>query len=167
MCKGAEGLCTQASGNVCSHRRANVALAALLQVVRKPDTCGRGAGPPHTPCGGASTPLWGGVSQGATTQTQQVLAWDFPSQGGERPTLGDVPWHFYFTFSCIQTTFSLSRLCTRALESASHPSLLCRDAVGGFLRGLALLLDDLLIFQNKKRNQDTYGDFLRYQESPG
>ena len=50
----------------------------------------------RTPPSGASTPLWGGVSQGASARRNMCLpAWDFPSQGGESPTLGEVPWHIH------------------------------------------------------------------------
>ena len=54
-----------------------------------------GGGTTAHPLRGASTPSRGGVSQGASTRTHTCLpAWDFPSQGGDSPTLGEIPWLF-------------------------------------------------------------------------
>ena len=54
-----------------------------------------GGGTTAHPLRGASTPWTSGVSQGASTRTHTcLLAWDFPSQGGDSPTLGEIPWHY-------------------------------------------------------------------------
>ena len=54
-----------------------------------------GGGTTAHPLRGASTPWRSGVSQGASTRTHTcLLAWDFPSQGGDSPTLGEIPWHY-------------------------------------------------------------------------
>ena len=61
-------------------------------------------------------------------------AWDFPSQAGESPTLGEVLWHIHI-HACISATPMHFGIQEHALESASHPSLLCKDALGDGMLG--------------------------------
>ena len=62
---------------------------------------GEGRAPTH-PLRGASTLSKSGVSQGASTRTQTCLpAWDFPSQGGDSPTLGEIPWQLHQKSQCL------------------------------------------------------------------
>ena len=72
---------------------------------------GEGRAPTH-PLRGASTLSKSGVSQGASTRTQTCLpAWDFPSQGGDSPTLGEIPWHQHVKSTTCQSLilFQLSK----------------------------------------------------------
>ena len=75
--------------NTCCHRR---------QVVRTLCMCRGGAGLDTPPYGGIHL-MKGGVSQGVS-KCICLLAWDFPSQGGDSPTLGEIPWHLHYKSLC-------------------------------------------------------------------
>ena len=86
---GGRGSSYQASGNVCTQRHANRHLQPCCEWSGS-QTRAVGGRDHRTPPSGGFHPFMGWSKPGGKTY---LPAWDFPSQGGESPTLGEIPWH--------------------------------------------------------------------------